>query len=54
MCLYNYTEMARVTGVPINFLFKRGQQIKVVSQILRKVKDLNLVIPTESSRGKAG
>lgn len=25
MCLYNYTEMARVTGVPINMLFTRGQ-----------------------------
>jgi len=24
MCIYNYTEMARVTGVPINFLFTRG------------------------------
>lgn len=25
MCLFNLTEMARVTGVPINFLFSRGQ-----------------------------
>lgn len=25
MCLYNLTEMARVTGVPISFLFSRGQ-----------------------------
>ena len=24
MCLYNYTEMARVTGVPMSFLFTRG------------------------------
>ena len=24
-CIYNYIEMARVTGVPINFLFNRGQ-----------------------------
>ena len=38
--------MARVTGVPINFLFKRGQQIKVISQLLRKIKNLDLVIPT--------
>ena len=37
-CLYNYSEMARVTGVPINFLIKRGQQIKVVSQLLRKAR----------------
>jgi DNA polymerase delta subunit 1 len=46
--------MSRVTGVPINFLFKRGQQIKVISQILRKIKNLDLVIPTEMSRGKPG
>ncbi len=24
MCLFNYSEMARVTGVPINYLFTRG------------------------------
>lgn len=45
--------MARVTGVPINFLFKRGQQIKVVSQILRKIRDLDLLIPSETSKGNA-
>lgn len=27
--LVNYVEMARVTGVPMNFLLTRGQQIKV-------------------------
>ncbi len=37
MCLINYMEMARVTGVPLNYLLSRGQQIKVVSQLLRKV-----------------
>jgi hypothetical protein len=31
-------EMARVTGVPLPYLLSRGQQIKVVSQLLRKVK----------------
>ena len=31
MCLYNHCEMARVTGVPINYLYTRGQQIKVAS-----------------------
>ncbi|XP_036356066.1 DNA polymerase delta catalytic subunit-like [Octopus sinensis] len=29
--------MARVTGIPISYISKRGQQIKVVSQLLRKV-----------------
>ncbi len=27
--MVNYVEMARVTGVPLNFLLSRGQQIKV-------------------------
>jgi len=44
-CLYNNAEMARVTGVPISFLFTRGQQIKVASQLYRKAQDYNLVIP---------
>ncbi|KAL4466727.1 hypothetical protein ABPG74_010324 [Tetrahymena malaccensis] len=52
MCIYNYTEMARVTGVPINFLFTRGQQIKVASQLYRRTKLLNLYIPTERSQGQ--
>jgi DNA polymerase delta subunit 1 len=37
MCIFNYMEMARVTGVPLHYLLTRGQQIKVVSQLLRKV-----------------
>jgi len=45
MCLINYIEMARVTGVPISFLMSRGQQIKVISQILRQVKDKSYIIP---------
>jgi DNA polymerase delta subunit 1 len=45
MCLFNLTEMARVTGVPLSFLFSRGQQIKVASQLYRKAKTMDLVIP---------
>ena len=30
-------EMARVTGVPLTYLLSRGQQIKVISQLLRRV-----------------
>lgn len=37
MCVINYMEMARVTGVPLPYLLSRGQQVKVVSQLLRKV-----------------
>ena len=28
MSIYNYMEMARVTGVPFSYLLSRGQQIK--------------------------
>ncbi|XLR15667.1 hypothetical protein S83_043605, partial [Arachis hypogaea] len=43
MFIYNYVEMARVTGVPISFLLARDQSIKVTSEDVRK---LNL--PPES------
>ena len=55
MCMFNLVEMARVTGVPINYLFSRGQQIKVASQLYRKAKEMNLVIPVrriENLEGK--
>lgn len=45
MALVNYTEMARVTGVPFNFLLSRGQQVKFISQLFRKALEKNLVIP---------
>ena len=38
MCMINYMEMSRVTGVPLSYLLTRGQQIKVISQLLRKVR----------------
>ena len=37
MSIINYVEMARVTGIPLGVLLTRGQQIKVISQLLRKV-----------------
>ncbi|CAL1283637.1 unnamed protein product [Larinioides sclopetarius] len=46
MCVINYMEMARVTGVPLSYLLSRGQQIKVVSQLLRKAIEHDFVIPT--------
>lgn len=46
MCVINYMEMARVTGVPLGYLLTRGQQIKVISQILREAKVHNYVLPT--------
>ena len=51
MSFVNYTEMARVTGVPFNYLLSRGQQIKVISQLFRKAYDQKLVIPNIRSEG---
>ncbi|KAK9111468.1 hypothetical protein Scep_018987 [Stephania cephalantha] len=51
MFIYNYVEMARVTGVPISFLLSRGQSIKVLSQLLRKAKQKNLLIPSVKKQG---
>ncbi|KAK4204321.1 putative DNA polymerase delta catalytic subunit [Triangularia verruculosa] len=48
-CLENYTEMARVTGVPFNFLLARGQQVKFLSQLFRKALEQKLVIPNKRS-----
>uniref|UniRef100_A0A4W5LPS0 DNA polymerase n=1 Tax=Hucho hucho TaxID=62062 RepID=A0A4W5LPS0_9TELE len=45
MCVINYMEMARVTGVPLTYLLSRGQQIKVVSQLLRQAMKQGLVMP---------
>lgn len=44
MLVINYIEMARVTGVPINFLINRGQQVRILSQLLRKVIYFNYII----------
>ncbi|KAI5452167.1 DNA-directed DNA polymerase delta [Naganishia albida] len=51
MCFVNYTEMARVTGVPFNYLLSRGQQIKVISQLYRKAGDEGYLIPALQSQG---
>jgi len=51
MCLINLTEMARVTGVPFNYLLARGQQVRFLSQIFRKALEQNLVIPNLRHQG---
>lgn len=43
--------MARVTGVPFNYLLSRGQSIKVLSQLFRKANDDGYVIPSIKSEG---
>ncbi|XP_048473423.1 DNA polymerase delta catalytic subunit [Rhincodon typus] len=51
MCVINYMEMARVTGVPLSYLLSRGQQIKVVSQLLRQAMKHDLVMPVVKTEG---
>lgn len=51
MCVINYMEMARVTGVPLTYLLSRGQQIKVVSQLLRQAMKQDLVMPVVKPAG---
>ncbi|WFD30639.1 DNA-directed DNA polymerase [Malassezia sp. CBS 17886] len=51
MCFINYTEMARVTGVPFNYLLSRGQQVKVVSQLFRKARHDGYLIPSHKGDG---
>lgn len=53
LCMYNYVEMARVTGTPINFLLNRGQMIKVQSQLLRKARQWSFVMPTLKTEGSS-
>lgn len=52
--IVNYIEMARVTGVPLNFILTRGQQIKVFSMILRKTLKENLLVPHITRHGSDG
>ncbi|EAT82147.2 DNA polymerase [Parastagonospora nodorum] len=54
MCLVNYTEMARVTGVPFNYILARGQQIRFVSQLFRKALDHQLIVPDLPNQGDNG
>ena len=54
MCVVNYIEMARVTGVPFSFLLARGQQVKVISQLFRAAMPKGIVIPAYKVSGNAG
>ncbi|KAL0580603.1 DNA-directed DNA polymerase delta [Marasmius crinis-equi] len=51
MCFVNYIEMARVTGVPFNYLLSRGQSIKVLTQLFRRANDEGYLIPALKGEG---
>lgn len=42
----NDIEMARVTGVPLTSLLTKGEQVKVVAQLLRNAREANYFMPT--------
>ncbi len=46
--LINQIEMSKITLVPLKFLWERGQQIKVFSQIIKRTSQKNYVIPTRT------
>jgi len=46
--LINQVEMAKITLVPIKFLWERGQQIKVFSQIIKRTAQKDFLIPTRT------
>jgi DNA polymerase delta subunit 1 len=45
MSLTNYMELARVTGVPLDWLLSRGHMVKVVSLLHRKACHAGLLVP---------
>ncbi|KRX96406.1 DNA polymerase delta catalytic subunit, partial [Trichinella pseudospiralis] len=49
MSVINYIEMSRVTGVTVSNLLTRGQQIKVISQLMRRTREQNLFLPAVRS-----
>ncbi|KTW29650.1 hypothetical protein T552_00859 [Pneumocystis carinii B80] len=51
MSLVNYIEIARVTGVPFSYLLSRGQQIRIISQLSRKAREKDFIIPNIRSEG---
>ncbi|XP_032939927.1 DNA polymerase delta catalytic subunit [Catharus ustulatus] len=51
MTLVTLVEMARVTAVPLSYLLSRGQQVKVVAQLLRQAMQEDLLLPVVKPEG---
>eukprot|EP00929_Paragymnodinium_shiwhaense_P006797 TRINITY_DN110757_c0_g1_i1.p1 TRINITY_DN110757_c0_g1~~TRINITY_DN110757_c0_g1_i1.p1 ORF type:complete len:1097 (+),score=285.80 TRINITY_DN110757_c0_g1_i1:70-3360(+) len=45
--LFNFVEMARVTGCPLSYLLERGQAVKVQAQLLREANLRGFVLPSQ-------
>lgn len=51
LVLVNLVELARVTGVPLGALLARGQQLRVVAQLLRQASQEGLLMPVVKPEG---
>lgn len=45
--LFNFVEMARVTGVPLAWLLERGQAVKVQAQLLQEARRQAYILPSQ-------
>ena len=45
LILISIIQLANVTYVPVSYLLSKGQTIKVTSQILRKAREMNFLVP---------
>lgn len=45
--LYNFVEMARVTGCPLGYLLERGQAVKVQAQLLSEARRRGFLLPSQ-------
>lgn len=45
--LFSALLLSRVTGVPLSYIYERGQTIRIVMQILAKIRTMDYVIPVE-------
>lgn len=53
MVVFQYAEMAKVSGVPLSYLLSSGQQIKMLSLLYRNCRETKLLIPYRAKAGAA-
>lgn len=55
LCVFeNLAEMANATFVPLDYVLKRGQQVKVYSVLMRKARSLGYACPDSVGIGAVG
>ena len=48
--LFSALLLSRVTGVPLSYVYERGQTIRIVMQILAKIQTTDYIIPAELTK----